>query len=228
MSFDLTPSALEWQAKIRRFVDDELIPWEVEAEMNDGEIPPDVADRHEKMSIELGLSRGIVNFHFESKDKLLVETLRTLSEEYRNHWQAALAAAGPSAAEKLLAFVHADFDRKVCTQRKLAAWGAFWGEAKSRPTYRSLCGANDEEYQDAMEELCVALAEPGHKPALIALGIVCMMDGLWHHLMMKPKEFRREEALSVALAHLGAVYPSHFTPEGHIRASVDNKTDVPA
>jgi alkylation response protein AidB-like acyl-CoA dehydrogenase len=57
MSFDLTPSALEWQAKIRRFVDDELIPWEIEAEMNDGEIPPDVADRHEKMSIELGLSR---------------------------------------------------------------------------------------------------------------------------------------------------------------------------
>jgi TetR/AcrR family transcriptional repressor of bet genes len=178
-----------------------------------------------------GLSRGIVNFHFESKEKLLVETLRYLSEEYRNHWQAALAGAGPSVAEKLLAFVRADFDRKVCTQRKLAAWGAFWGEAKSRPTYRALCGANDEEYQDAMEELCVALAEPGHKSALIARGIVCMMDGLWHHLMMRPKEFRREEALSVALAHLGAVFPSHFTPEGGIRPENTNAattgTDAP-
>lgn len=57
MSFTLPDSALEWQARIRGFVDEELIPWEVEAEMNDGEIPPDVAARHEKIGIELGLSR---------------------------------------------------------------------------------------------------------------------------------------------------------------------------
>ena len=41
-----------------------------------------------------GMSRGIVNFHFDTKEKLLVETLRTLSDEYRGHWKAALKAAG--------------------------------------------------------------------------------------------------------------------------------------
>ena len=30
-----------------------------------------------------GLSRGIVNFHFKSKDALLVETLQYLTEDYR-------------------------------------------------------------------------------------------------------------------------------------------------
>ena len=57
MSFTLPDSARDWQDRIRRFVDAELIPWEVEAEMNGGEIPPDIAARHERMARDLGLSR---------------------------------------------------------------------------------------------------------------------------------------------------------------------------
>ena len=41
-----------------------------------------------------GLSRGIVNFHFESKEKLLVATLQHMSDEYSGHWNAALEKAG--------------------------------------------------------------------------------------------------------------------------------------
>jgi len=57
LSFELTPGARDWRDRIRRFVDEELLPWEQEAEMSDGEIPADVAARHEKLAIELGLSR---------------------------------------------------------------------------------------------------------------------------------------------------------------------------
>ena len=35
----MTPSALNWQKKIKKFVNDELIPWEVHAEKNNGELP---------------------------------------------------------------------------------------------------------------------------------------------------------------------------------------------
>jgi len=44
----------EIQERARAFVDEELIPWEVHAEMNQGEIPGDVRDRHEKLARELG------------------------------------------------------------------------------------------------------------------------------------------------------------------------------
>jgi acyl-CoA dehydrogenase len=57
MNFALTPSARAWQAKIRRFVDEELIPFEVEAEMNGGAIPAVALARHERMALDLGLSR---------------------------------------------------------------------------------------------------------------------------------------------------------------------------
>jgi alkylation response protein AidB-like acyl-CoA dehydrogenase len=57
MSFALTDSAREWQARVRGFVDDELIPWEVEAELNNGAIPRDASRRHEETAIAMGLSR---------------------------------------------------------------------------------------------------------------------------------------------------------------------------
>jgi acyl-CoA dehydrogenase len=45
----------EIQERARRFVDDELIPHEVEAEMNGGRLADDVRERHHRLAIELGL-----------------------------------------------------------------------------------------------------------------------------------------------------------------------------
>jgi alkylation response protein AidB-like acyl-CoA dehydrogenase len=45
----------EIQARTRRFVDEELIPLEVEAEMNHGEIAPELREKHHRMAIDLGL-----------------------------------------------------------------------------------------------------------------------------------------------------------------------------
>lgn len=56
MAFGLTEADLELQTRCKSFVDDELIPWEVHAEMNNGEIPDDVRDRHEKLARDLGLT----------------------------------------------------------------------------------------------------------------------------------------------------------------------------
>jgi len=45
----------EIQERARRFVDDELIPHEVEAEMQGGRLPDDVREKHHRMAIDLGL-----------------------------------------------------------------------------------------------------------------------------------------------------------------------------
>ena len=52
----MTNSALEWQKKIRKFVKDELIPWEVHAELNNGEIPKEVKKKHFDIAQSLGLA----------------------------------------------------------------------------------------------------------------------------------------------------------------------------
>jgi alkylation response protein AidB-like acyl-CoA dehydrogenase len=50
----LSSDDLEIQAKARSFID-ELIPYEAEAEMNEGELPADVAEKYEALARELGL-----------------------------------------------------------------------------------------------------------------------------------------------------------------------------
>ena len=94
---------------------------------------------------DAGLSLGIVNLHFQSKDKLFEETLDYLSVEYEASWVNALRNAGDSAVEKLTAMVKSDFSAKVCERKKLAVWFAFWGEAKSRPTYLHTCAQSDKK-----------------------------------------------------------------------------------
>jgi TetR/AcrR family transcriptional repressor of bet genes len=164
-----------------------------------------------------GLSRGIVNFHFDSKETLLVETLRHLADEYGQHWRQAVAKAAPNAPARLWALVAADFDKQVCNRRKLAAWCAFWGEAKSRPTYQELCGARDDEYQDVILGLCrTIVADGGYAldPATAALGINAILEGLWLRLMLDWQRTTRERAHAAAIQHLVALFPKHFTTAG--------------
>ena len=164
-----------------------------------------------------GLSRGIVNFHFESKEKLLVATLQHMSDEYAAHWRAALQKAGDDPARQLAALVAADFDRTICNRRKLAAWCAFWGEAKSRPTYQALCGARDVAYQNVIVDLCRRLKEEGgygYDPLAVALGVSAVLEGLWLRLMMGTEDVTRESALRGANELLASVFPRHFPLAG--------------
>ena len=55
MPHPLPASARAWQEKVRRFVDEELIPFEVEAEMNGGVLPDEVRRRHRRTAREIGL-----------------------------------------------------------------------------------------------------------------------------------------------------------------------------
>ena len=161
-----------------------------------------------------GLSRGIVNFHFKSKEILLIETLKQVAEEYRTAWDRALANAGPGTAEALQALMLADFEPGVCNRRKIAVWYAFYAEAKSRPTYLKLCGAMDEAHFEACRNLCAVLIEEGKyeglDATLIAWSIEAMTDGFWLDLLIAPETFSRETAADAGLLYLTRVFPRHF------------------
>ena len=56
MKLQLDAVSQKWQKKARLFAEDELIPHEVEAEMNSGRLTRAVSQRHKEMAIELGFS----------------------------------------------------------------------------------------------------------------------------------------------------------------------------
>jgi alkylation response protein AidB-like acyl-CoA dehydrogenase len=55
MAYPMSDREREVQERARRFVDEELIPHEVEAEMNGGRLSDELRERHHRMAIELGL-----------------------------------------------------------------------------------------------------------------------------------------------------------------------------
>ncbi|MGH6718779.1 MAG: TetR family transcriptional regulator, partial [Alphaproteobacteria bacterium] len=73
-----------------------------------------------------GMSRGIVNFHFASKERLMVATLRHLADEYALRLEKALGRAGPDPARRLGAMIAIEFHPRLCTRRKILTWRAFW------------------------------------------------------------------------------------------------------
>ena len=56
MQIKLDDTALAWQQKARDFAEQDLIPWEVEAEMNEGRLPADISKKHKNKARDLGFS----------------------------------------------------------------------------------------------------------------------------------------------------------------------------
>jgi TetR/AcrR family transcriptional repressor of bet genes len=83
-----------------------------------------------------GLSPGIVNFHFRTKEQLLAATLEFLVEEYEAFWAQASAKAGETGAAKIDAMIEFEFDPRVSSLEKVSVWYAFWAEAQVNPSHR--------------------------------------------------------------------------------------------
>ncbi len=163
-----------------------------------------------QIAARAGLSQGNVLFHFASKEALLEQTLRHLSDEYVSNWQRALAAAAPDPGAQLGALVRASFAPQVFTRNKISVWFAYWGESRSRPIYMRICGANDRAFSSQLLDLCRA-AEAHSKSRLgaatAALSIEGMIDGLWQNFLLGLPGFKRKQAVAAVFELLHAIYP---------------------
>lgn len=166
-----------------------------------------------------GVSHGLLIFHFQSKENLLAETLRFMSEEHRKAWEEALQTAPASAAARLDALIRAEFAETNQSQERITAWCAFWGEAPNRPLYLEQCGVNDRAQIEAFETICGALAEEGgytldSRRAARVLRLT--IEGVWLELMFSAKPYSHEEAVNTAYFCAATLFPRHFGGTGLI------------
>jgi len=172
------------------------------------------------VSTEAELSRGIINLHFQSKEKLLLETLAYVVDEYKALWESALDKAGDSNTEQLAALIKVDFHRSVCDRDKLAVWFAFWSETKSRPTYRKLCADRDRAYDAMILQLCTRITSEGAythiDPEAAARGLSALSEGLWLDMLVSPRNMTRKKAGRICMANLSHLFPKHFTSKGEV------------
>jgi TetR/AcrR family transcriptional repressor of bet genes len=164
-----------------------------------------------------GLSRGIVNFYFKSKDVLFAETLRFLAEEYRQAWRRALAKAGSDPAQRLRAMLMVNFEPRIFSRKKIAVWYAFWGEAKSRPAYLSVCEEKDREYRQALDACVAVLIENGRyalDPLAVSRSFDAVTDGFWLDRLTDPQCPPVEAFVAATDLMLATYFPKHFPTPG--------------
>jgi TetR/AcrR family transcriptional regulator, transcriptional repressor of bet genes len=161
-----------------------------------------------------GVSLGLANFHFESKDRLFEAMLQHLAAEQRALWQSRAQDPGLSSRDLLLSIVDSRFHASICARKKLAVWFAFYGDASARDTYRRAVGDVDDERLEATVAIFTEMiAEAGYTrldPEEAALSIEALYDGLWLNMLLYPTDFRRTVCRTRALGVIAALFHKHF------------------
>ncbi len=161
-----------------------------------------------KVAAKAGLSAGIVNHYFETKDALLIEALRTLSEDFSAAVEAATQAA-PTAEAGLLAIVDLSLDEVISAPAKIAVWSAFQSETHWRQSYTALCGERDQAYMATIKALMVRLAGPGgDNTEILARSFAGLLDSYWQDILFEGEGFDRVAAAASCRRYLAMMFPA--------------------
>ncbi|MDT8421839.1 MAG: TetR family transcriptional regulator C-terminal domain-containing protein [Desulfuromonadales bacterium] len=165
-----------------------------------------------KVAERAGLSRGICNFHFQTKEQLMLEAFRGLYIEHEQTWRKILTDDARSAAERLSALIETLLTPPIADHKKVAVWLAFWGVTPHRQTYLNVCTEVDCQYEDAITELLHELAggqEKLHGLPLrsIAVSLTALIDGTLLQYLIAPGRLSPNEAIRSCLTYLGSFFP---------------------
>ncbi len=183
-----------------------------------------------KVAAGAGLTAASVNFHFNSKEALLLATLGQLAEEYEAAVRTAVAAGEEDPAAGLVALVDAMLDPGLSDPAKVSVWYAFISESRARQDYQRVCGELDRAYSASVYGLFARLfAEESGRLVdsdALACGFVGLLESLWQEILFEAEAYDRAAARRRCLAYLASICPGRFEmPEPGARKAV---TEAPA
>lgn len=171
-----------------------------------------------KIASLAGLTAGTVNFYFESKQSLLLATLRYVAEEFETAVDEALGGE-KEAAVRLASLIDASLSDELMTFDKVAVWYAFMSEASSRADYQEICGERERRYSVLIEEECVRIVKAaGRQSEINAVAVgraICgLIDDIWQDMLFERDEFDTSAATKQCYAFLASVFPWAFQMPG--------------
>jgi len=183
-----------------------------------------------KVGAEIGLTAGMINFHFDGKQALLTATLQFIADEFADACEAAMADAGDDPAAGLAALIAASFDPHICEPGRVSVWYSFWGESRARLDYLAICGQADKAFDLAVSQLLEQLAERSGSSINIraaSLGLTGMVDAFWQELLVDPKGFDHGAAIATCRAYLGNLFPSFAEAAPIAKTDITQTDDLP-
>ncbi|MDQ2633603.1 MAG: TetR family transcriptional regulator C-terminal domain-containing protein [Pseudomonadota bacterium] len=136
---------------------------------------------------EAGVSRGLINHHFDGLDGLLVEVYKSsLYASVNAHILEArerrVSNADWSPEEALVALVRSNFAPTYFSRANLLIWLSLWGEIAVNPRLRAAHSELYNAYRAELAEDIAAVARSrGRKvdASELARNFIALVDGLW-------------------------------------------------
>lgn len=165
-----------------------------------------------RIATAAGHTAASINFHFGSKDALLLATLREVSDEFADGMAPVLARSGDDALQGLLGIIDASLSAPLSESHKVAVWYAFLGESNARADYQHICGARDQSYSQMMAALCARViathgASKWPDAEAVSVGLIGLIDQLWQSILFEGDAFDREAGKRQCRAYLCSVFP---------------------
>jgi phenylpropionate dioxygenase-like ring-hydroxylating dioxygenase large terminal subunit/AcrR family transcriptional regulator len=165
-----------------------------------------------KIASLAGHTAASINFHFGSKEALLLATLREVSEEFAAAMARVTEEAGGDDLRALLGVVDATLGRGLSDTHKIAVWYAFLSESKARGDYQRICGERDAAWSRMVIDLCkrlITARNDGKWPdaEAVAQGLMGLIDQEWQGILFEGDAFDREAARRQCRAYLCSVFP---------------------
>ena len=151
---------------------------------------------------QAGISRGLINHHFSTKDELMAKTYHRLADHLALQTRRAVQAAGDEPEGALRALICASFQPDIFEEEHLAVWLGFWSVVRTTAaiaeTHRALYAGYRRALTRAFERVQEKqdLTRDG---ALAATTLTALIDGFWLERALDPQAFSAAEARRAAL-----------------------------
>jgi transcriptional repressor BetI len=160
-----------------------------------------------RISREVGMSPGILNYYFKNKDEILFWMIR-----YANRLIMLEVMRGLSAAstrwERIMAILEGNFPDRMYDVRTASAWVSFFSAVPQKPQFARL---QDLFYRRLKSNLdsCLDGIVSAEERRQLFLGISVLIDGLWLRRSLSDDVLAREDAIALIRRHV----ERHLGPE---------------
>ena len=157
-----------------------------------------------RICAEAGVSVGLINHHYASKDELVAEAYLAITRRLTEQLRAAIDGAAPDARSRLSAFFSGSFSEELLNPRLLDAWLAFWVAIKSADTINRAHDQSYAEYRATISQTLMQLARENRwrrfDSDLAAIALSALLDGLWLEYGLDPNTFSPQQGVQICEA----------------------------
>lgn len=159
-----------------------------------------------------GMSHGIVNYYFKSKDALLDVVVRRANFDILTDTARRLRVA-TSPRERVSAVIAANFTDALFTRDVARAWASYYAAIGQRPEFERLQRAVDRRLASNLRHALAQLVVP-EQVGPAATRIALLIDGLWLRRTLSGPEVDAATAISLLESHVDQTIALSGTGQG--------------